>query len=49
MFKSAYGYHIKDHQDPFFKGAQEAIDHLFSAAMYTSKPEVFLIAQWDIL
>jgi hypothetical protein len=40
MFRSAYGYHVQGHDDPFFKGAKEAIEHLFSAHMYTSKAEV---------
>ncbi|CAE6442524.1 unnamed protein product [Rhizoctonia solani] len=34
MFRSAYGYQIEGHNDPFFKGAKEAIEHLFSAHMY---------------
>ncbi|KDN34376.1 hypothetical protein RSAG8_12542, partial [Rhizoctonia solani AG-8 WAC10335] len=36
MFRSAYGYHIQGHGDPFFKAAREAIEHLFSAHMYTN-------------
>ncbi|CAE6446751.1 unnamed protein product [Rhizoctonia solani] len=36
MFQSAYGYHIQGHDDPFFKGAKEAIEHLFNAHMYTN-------------
>ncbi|KEP49473.1 O-methylsterigmatocystin oxidoreductase [Rhizoctonia solani 123E] len=36
MFRSAYGYRIQGHDDPFFRGATEAIEHLFSAHMYTN-------------
>lgn len=36
MFLSAYGYQVQGHNDPFFKGAKEAIEHLFSAHMYTN-------------
>ncbi|CAE6406418.1 unnamed protein product [Rhizoctonia solani] len=36
MFRSAYGYRIQGHDDPFFRGAIEAIEHLFSAHMYTN-------------
>jgi hypothetical protein len=39
MFRLAYGYDVQGHDDPFFKGAKEAIEHLFSAHMYTSKAE----------
>ncbi|EUC60630.1 O-methylsterigmatocystin oxidoreductase, partial [Rhizoctonia solani AG-3 Rhs1AP] len=36
FFLSAYGYRIQGHDDPFFRGATEAIEHLFSAHMYTN-------------
>ncbi|CCO33582.1 O-methylsterigmatocystin oxidoreductase Short=OMST oxidoreductase [Rhizoctonia solani AG-1 IB] len=36
MFRLAYGYDVQGHDDPFFKGAKEAIEHLFSAHMYTN-------------
>ncbi|KAF8749674.1 cytochrome P450 [Rhizoctonia solani] len=36
IFRSAYGYQLQGINDPFFQGAKEAIEHLFSAHMYTN-------------
>ncbi|CAE6456438.1 unnamed protein product [Rhizoctonia solani] len=33
MFQSAYGYQLKGHEDPFFTGAQEALENFCSAQM----------------
>lgn len=41
MFQLAYGYTLRNDQDPYFLHAQEAVDHVIEAAMFSSKLGIY--------